>query len=188
MNNFEDQKFEGIDDPALKIPRGDYEGCSFKNCNFSDSDLSHYNFTECTFDACNLPMVKLQKTSLNDVKFIDCKMLGLDFEHCSEYLFTVYFEGSTLNFSSFIKRNLKKTTFRNCILHEVDFSSTDLTSAVFAACDLSRARFEQTNLEKADFRTSFNFAINPEINKLKKAKFTLDGLPALLEKYDLVIG
>ena len=186
MNYFEDQKFEGIDNSA-KVVQGDYEGCSFKNCNFSDADFSHYKFTECTFDGCNLSMVKLMKTSFNDGRFIDCKMLGLDFEHCSEHLFSVYFEGNTLNFSSFVSRNLKKTTFKNCILHEVDFTDADLNSAVFAGCDLNRARFEHTNLEKADFRTSFNFAINPEINKLKKAKFTLVGLPGLLDKYDLLI-
>jgi hypothetical protein len=52
---------------------------------------------------------------------------------------------------------------------------------------LSGATFENTNLEKADFRTSFNYSIDPEINRIKKAKFALPEVLGLLNKYDLVI-
>ena len=40
-------------------------------------------------------------------------------------------------------------------------------------CDFTRATFENTNIEKADFRTSFNYSMDPEINRIKKAKFSL---------------
>jgi hypothetical protein len=42
-------------------------------------------------------------------------------------------------------------------------------------------------LEKADLRTSFNYLIDPEVNKMRKAKFSIDGLPGLLGKYELEI-
>lgn len=49
------------------------------------------------------------------------------------------------------------------------------------------AVFENTNLEKADFTTSYNYDIDPEKNRMKKAKFLQNGLHGLLLKYDLVV-
>ncbi len=37
-------------------------------------------------------------------------------------------------------------------------------------CDLNRAVFDNSILEKADFRTSLNYSIDPELNRIKKAK------------------
>jgi uncharacterized protein YjbI with pentapeptide repeats len=61
----------------------------------------------------------------------------------------------------------------------------DLNSSVFENCDLTRATFENTNIEKADFRTSYNYSIDPEINQIKKAKFSILGVSGLLDKYDI---
>ena len=72
-------------------------------------------------------------------------------------------------------------------MHEVDFSETDLSESVFAQCDLSRSIFSNTNLEKVDFRTSFNYSFDPSINRIKKAKFSSEGVIGLLSKYDIVI-
>ncbi|MEI9959311.1 MAG: pentapeptide repeat-containing protein [Ferruginibacter sp.] len=72
-------------------------------------------------------------------------------------------------------------------MQEVDFTGCDLTEANFDNCDLTNAHFENTILEKADFRTAINFIIDPEINKIKKAKFPLSGIAGLLNKYDIAI-
>lgn len=184
---FEDQVYDGVNFSAKPLTNGHYEVCSFINCDFSDSDLSTIVFTECEFKGCNLSMVKLAKTTLNDVKFIDGKMLGLNFEDCNELLFSVSFEHCILNFSSFYKRVLKKTPFKNCSLLEADFTEADLTNAVFDHCDLARTKFEHTILEKADFRTAFNYSIDPQLNRIKKARFTQSGIAGLLDRYDIVI-
>jgi len=78
-------------------------------------------------------------------------------------------------------------TFRNSNLLEVDFSECDLTGSVFDKCDFIRAAFENSIIEKADFRTSFNYSINPEKNRIKKAIFSLTGITGLLDKYDIEI-
>ncbi|WP_456376701.1 hypothetical protein [Lutibacter sp.] len=44
---------------------------------------------------------------------------------------------------------------------------------------------ENKVFEKVDFRTAFNYSINPEINCLERAKFSLQGLSGLLEKYNI---
>jgi uncharacterized protein YjbI with pentapeptide repeats len=82
---------------------------------------------------------------------------------------------------------LKKPRFKNSDLSEVDFTEADLTSSLFQNCDLEGARFEKTILEKADLRTSRNYSIDPEINKIKKARFSIYGIAGLLNKYDIEI-
>jgi uncharacterized protein YjbI with pentapeptide repeats len=133
-------------------------------------------------------MVKLTKTALRDIKFYDCKLVGLQFQQCNDFLFSVAFENCVLNLASFYKLKIKKTTFKNSSLQEVDFTETDLTQSLIDTCDLSRALFENTILEKVDFRTSFNYAIDPEKNKIKKAKFSLNSVIGLLDKYDIEIS
>lgn len=184
---FEEQVYEGVDYKVKGLARGQYEACSFINCDFSEADLSDVSFAECQFRSCNLSNVNLGGCTLNDAKFIDCKMLGMLFERCSEYLFTVEFDNCVLNFSSFYKRVIKKTNFRRCSLQEVDFIEADLSGSVLEGCDLTGAKFENSILDKVDFRTAFGFAIDPGLNRLKKAQFSLAGVPGLLAKYDLVI-
>ena len=83
---------------------------------------------------------------------------------------------------------LKATRFHNCQLKDADFAEADLSAATFDGCDLAGAIFDRSNLEKADFRTARNYRIDPENNRLKKAKFSPLGLAGLLGKYDVVIG
>ena len=72
-------------------------------------------------------------------------------------------------------------------MQDVDFTQADLSNVKFNTCDLIRAKFENTNLEKADFRTSYNYSINPALNRMKKAKFSVAGIYGLLDNYDIVI-
>lgn len=82
---------------------------------------------------------------------------------------------------------MRKTVFNNCNLQETSFVDADVSESRFIECDLSLALFQNTNLEKSDFETSYNYSINPELNKIKKAKFAISGLPGLLLKYDIEI-
>ena len=82
---------------------------------------------------------------------------------------------------------MKKTIFTSCKLEEVDFTEADLSSSVFDNCDLSKTIFENTILQKVDFRTAYNYSINPEKNNIKKAKFSLPEVMGLLNNYDIEI-
>ena len=83
--------------------------------------------------------------------------------------------------------SLKRIQFRNSTLREVDFTETDLSNAVFHNCDLTRATFENTILEKADLRTSFNYSMDPGLNRIKKARFSMPAVIGLLDKYDIEV-
>jgi uncharacterized protein YjbI with pentapeptide repeats len=92
-----------------------------------------------------------------------------------------------LDYSSFYKKQMMKATFTDCSLLEVDFTEVDLSASVFKNCDLLRTSFNRTNLEKADLSTAINFSIDPENNRLKNTKFSLEGLPGLLGRYQIKI-
>ena len=183
----QDITFDKSDFKKEPLQSGEYENCTFMNCDFYSSDLSGIKFTDCIFTACNLSVAKLNKTAFRDAQFKDCKMLGLHFDNCNEFGLSFRFETCSLNHSSFYKRKLKNTIFKNSQLQDTDFTECDLTGSVFDNCDLANSKFENTILEKADLSTSYNYSIDPEINRIKKAKFSLAGVVGLLDKYDIEI-
>lgn len=182
-----DQTFKAQDYTKIRLPKGEYENCFFEGCDFSTGYLDNQHFLECEFIDCNLSNANLKHTIFNEVIFSHCKIMGLKFEDLNDFLIAFRFEHCTLNLSSFHQMQLKNMVFKNCKLLEVDFTESGLTSAVFENCDLDRAIFNRTNLEKSDFTKALNFNIDPEQNRLKKAKFSRDGLQGLLQKHDISI-
>ena len=165
----------------------EFDGCVFKNCDFSNSDFSNNTFSDCEFIDCNLAMTKLRGSSLKSVTFKDCKLLGIQFHECQDFLFSVGFADCALDYSSFSNKKMPKTTFSNCSLKETNFVAADLTKSVFENCNLDNAIFNDTKLNEVDFRTAYNYKIDPEFNPMKKAKFSSAGIPGLLDKYDIKI-
>lgn len=187
MNNYYQEVFEKIDFTHENLSTAEYENCRFVDCNFANNNLSTIVFIDCDFKGCNLSMASINNTAFREVAFTECKLLGLHFNTCNDFLFSVNFKDCLLNLSSFYKLRLKKNKFINCTLHEVDFVESDLSNAVFDNCDLRGAIFDKSILEKADFRTAYNYSINPENNRLKKARFSLSGVAGLLDKYEILI-
>ena len=183
----EDQHFQGISFVEDTLEMGDYENCQFSNCIFSNVNLSNINFIDCEFKECDFSLAKVSNTAFRDIKFIGCKILGVHFEDCNKFGFSVIFQECLLNLSSFYKMSFKTSKIKNCSLQEVDFTEADLTALDFSNCNLLGAKFDGTNLEKADFRTAEHYTINPEKNRIKKAKFSLAGIVGLLEQYNIVI-
>jgi len=181
------EEFKGINYTIIPFIRGDYDNCHFINCNFSENDLSNNQFVECHFLNCNFSLSKIKNTALKNVYFEKCKMIGLNFSECDPFLLELKFTECQLNLASFYKLKLKNTNFINCKLNETDFVETDLTNAIFDTCDFKLAIFEKTLLVKADFSTSHHYSIDPEINNIKKAKFSKNGLAGLLEKHQLIL-
>ena len=183
----EDKIFERIDYTLNNLPREEYENCRFVNCNFYGGDISHITFRECIFDSCDFSLAKVKNTALNDIHFIGSKLLGVQFEECNPFLLSLDFENCLLKLAVFYKLKLKKTRFKNCNLQETDFTEADLTCSVFDNCDLQRAIFQKNILEKADFRSSFNYSLDPEQNRITKARFSRLGIAGLLDKYRIEI-
>ncbi|MBC7485240.1 MAG: pentapeptide repeat-containing protein [Cytophagaceae bacterium] len=183
----ENKTFEKIVYSGKEIRNREFEQCIFKDCDLSDSTFAHNRFTDCTFIGCNLSMMKLSGTSLRDVTFKHCKLLGINFSECEDFLFHVGFENCILDYASFTRKKMTKTKFIHTSLKQVAFANANLANAVFDDCDLADAVFNATDLKEADFRTANNYIIDPELNNIKKAKFSLHGVVGLLAKYAIRI-
>ena len=170
-----------------KINNREFDGCVFKNCDFSNSDLNYNTFMDCEFIDCNLSMTQLVGTSLKTVTFKNCKLLGILFHVCDDFLFDVAFQECVLDYSSFANKKMPKTTFNSCSLKEVSFIGTNLSNSIFENCNLENAIFNDTQLSAVDFTSAYNYKIDPEFNPMKKAKFSSQGISGLLEKYDIKI-
>lgn len=184
---FSEQTYSKLDCRLKPLPKAEYENCSFINCEFQEADLSRNIFSDCTFKSCNFSMAKLGHTAFRDVLFEDCKMLGLQFGSCNTFSLSFRFENCMINHASFYQLKLRKTIFKNCQLQEADFTESDFSEARFEQCDLAGATFDRSILEKADFRTSYNYSIHPESNRIKKAKFSLPAVTGLLTRYGIII-
>jgi len=188
MQLIQDIVFERQDYTIDTLPKSEYENCTFNGCNFASAYLTGIAFTECTFTDCNFSMTNTKGTAFKDVEFANCKMTGINFSICDPFLLAMNFTGCQLNLASFYNLKLKNTRFTKCILHEADLVQADFSGAAFTDCDLRGAIFENTVLEKADLRSAVNYNIDPEANRIKKAKFSIQGLPGLLNKYNIDIN
>ena len=183
----ENKVFENVNHSGKILRNREFYKCTFVMCDFTKSDLRGNDFEDCTFQDCNFSMTEIEGVGFRSAAFIGCKILGIDFTRCNKLMFSFRFENCILDYCTFFGTKLKKTHFIKCSLKEVDFGETDLTSSLFTNTDLMGAQFSNTVLEKADFSSATNFAIDPESNKLKKAKFSALQLEGLLYKYQLDI-
>ena len=185
--DYYDQTFDQSSELPGEWSSHDFEKCTFRKLDLSGASFVKSNFTNCHFDECNLSKVNVGNTKFDEVTFVKCRLVQVDFGHCNAFGFSVGFQGCDLDFAVFLNRNMKKTRFRTCSLKEAHFLKCDLTGAAFIECDLELAKFGENNLTQADFTSSYNIRLNPDDNKLKKAKFSLRHLPGLLSKYELDI-
>lgn len=179
--------FEKVVYIGQKINNREFEDCIFKNCDFSNSDFSDSSFMDCEFIDCNLSMIQLVGTGLKTVHFKNCKLLGIQFHSCGDFLFNVSFQDCVMDYSSFANKKMPKTKFNSCSMKEVSFIGTNLTNSVFENCNLDNAIFNDTQLAGVDFISAYNYKIDPEFNPMKKAKFSAKGIVGLLNKYDIKI-
>jgi uncharacterized protein YjbI with pentapeptide repeats len=132
-------------------------------------------------------MVSFVGTSLKTVYFKNCKLLGIHFNTCTDFLFQVSFQDCVLDYASFANKKMPKTNFIACSMKETGFINTQLSNAIFDNCNLDNAIFNDSQLAGADFRSAYNYKIDPEYNPMKKAKFSVQGIVGLLGKYDIKI-
>jgi uncharacterized protein YjbI with pentapeptide repeats len=183
----EDKTFTKISAGDIAGRKCSFEHCRFVNCDFAYADLGGIVFMDCRFDGCNLSLIKLSDTGLQNIMFKDCKLSGADFSKSRDFLFEASFDNCILDNAIFYKKKNKRAKFTDCSLVETDFTETDFTDVQFINCNLNRAFFDRTTLKNADFRTSYNYIIDPDNNTIKKARFSVHGLPGLLTKYDIRI-
>jgi uncharacterized protein YjbI with pentapeptide repeats len=131
--------------------------------------------------------VDLNNTRLQDVRFKNCKIMGLNFSKCNDFLLTIGFEYSLISYSVFSDMDLENTNFANCQVYDCDFVNTKLKNANFEGSDLKNSLFRNTNLSFTSFRNAKNYDIDPNNNFLKKTKFSIPEVISLLRVFDIEI-
>lgn len=184
---FDGEQFVSLTAFPAAAPNAVFSACTFKQCRMQTGSLSSYSFENCVFEECDLSLMAVRSTAFKQVRFQQCKMEGINFFDCCRTVLEMRFEGCNLRYSSFAQLPLRHTEFIDCSLREVSFLKTDLLGASFTRCDLARAVFLQSNLEKADFSSAYNFTLDPDVNRMRKARFSVYGLPGLLEKYGIEV-
>lgn len=157
---FLDENYTGIDYTNTGFTVGDYDNCTFTNCLFSALHLSNTTFLECMFVGCNFTNTKFGGTTLNDVVFKGCKMVGADLSVCNDFMLSIGLEDCIMDLANCYQLRLTKTYFKDCSLKETDFTECNLSEAIFSNCDLKGVIFDQTDLQKADFRTARHYSLD----------------------------
>ncbi len=192
MMSFDEKTYDGTVfteiDPYSKNASGkEFYQCRFENCDLTSVDFSGSRFEKCTFEGCNLSLARIHDCRFLGVKFSQCKLTGNAFDKCDSFLLDIAFEGCFISNCNFSKLNLKKTPFRSCEILETDFIGTQLVESDFSHSSLAGSVFNSCDLSKANFADARAYIINPENNKVKKARFSMPEALGLLQHLDIVI-
>lgn len=183
----QDEIFSNIVNVGSEFNNRQFFNCIFKGCQFKQCRLGSSDFVNCHFINCDLYLVNVTRSGFRNVLFSDCKIIGIDFSQCNKLLFSFEFSNCKLDYSNFYEMWISLTKFKNCSLKNVDFRGADLSASLFENCDLTGAKFENSILEKTDFRSAYNFKIDPNLNRIKKALFSDSNLFGLLYRFDIDI-
>ena len=180
---FDNETFNKVSFTSEQLSKTDFDSCTFKSCDFSDLYINSSEFLECEFIDCNFSNTRLKGSSFKVVHFYNSKLLGVKFHELDPFLLKINFTDCQLDYTSFYQLKMQSFQFVNCSIKEVDFTEVDLQFSHFDNCDLMGTIFEQTDLRSVNFKTSRNFSIDLETNKIEKAVFSKDNVVNLLEKY-----
>lgn len=189
---YHEEAFELIELKEKTIESKRFEACTFKKCQFTEAEFRQCEFVDCEFIHCNLSMAKFINTGFNEAVFENCKLIGIDWTKVKwpfvKLACPVKFYQCDLSFSNFFEINLVDAVFEECKVHEVDFRGAELNGASLCYNDFYKSIFQHCNLSKSDFTGSTNYLINPEENKITKAKFSFPEVMDLLRHLDITIS
>jgi fluoroquinolone resistance protein len=147
--------------------------CRFERCRFVEAVLDKVVFEDVEFVDCDLTRVRFGHSSLRGVRFVRCKLLGVDFSRAADHP-DVAFDGCSLSYAVFDGVALKGVRFLECQLGEASFVGSDLRDADFARSDLTRAVLRDAKLGGADFSTSTALLLDPARNDSNDALISVE--------------
>ncbi|SEO98238.1 pentapeptide repeat-containing protein [Paenibacillus sp. OV219] len=165
--------------------------CTFTKCDFSETVFDECKFSDCMFTSCDLSMIKLMDSTISQASFKQCKLVGVDWTEASwsriKVSGTLRFDECMLNHSTFIGLTLRKSEMIGCTARNVDFREVDLQESNLTRTNFAESLFSETNLTGADLSHATNYSIDPSVNRINKAKFTLPEAISLLYSMDIEI-
>jgi uncharacterized protein YjbI with pentapeptide repeats len=123
----------------------------------------------------------------NDILFKGCKLMGLNFSQCSQFSFDLKFSHCIINSCNFSELKMKNSEFTNCKIKDSYFQETFLAGVLFDGSSFEGTLFHNANLEEASFCNATGYNIDPRVNKVRKAKFTVPDVLNLLSGFEIEI-
>lgn len=190
--SYVDAAFAGVDMTGQTLSGVTFDGCSFTGCTFMDTVLHHCVFTDCAFTECDLSNAKVPNARFVDARFAACKLIGIDWTvtgdgSISRLPLSVSFERCVLSYASFFGLQLRGLPLRDCTAHEADFREAILVEADCRGTDFKGSSFGHTDLSRANFTDARRYAIDPTMNTIRKARFSLPEAVSLLHAFDVVV-
>lgn len=182
---YHQQVFEELSACELELVSASFEGCTFKGCDFSAAVFRRCSFIECDFIACNLSVVSFGYSKLSAVRFIETKLIGVDWTAVTWPSLAVdaavSFYRSILDQGSFHGLALEGLVMESCRAHQVDFGAGKFRNSSFTATDFSGAVFHHSDISGSDFSEATGFSIDVTHNRIDKARFSRFEALSLLE-------
>ena len=188
---YEEQIFKNLDLKNKELLEINFEECIFEKCEFNEAVFKKCNFKECVFSHCNIGNIKFKNTKISELKIESCKALGINW---TEAIFPnvvlncpLGFRDSDISYCSFYSLKLRNMDIVDCKSEEVDFRECDLSESNLSRTDFYRNTFYETNLFASNFVEAKNYIIDPLVNKVTRAKFSLPEVLSLLECLEIKI-
>ena len=187
------QEFKKVVLRAGRINRVEFHACAFIKCTLCETIFETCRFIDCTFKGCDLSLANLKGSTFQNTRFTDSQIIGVDWtqttwtNHKALLVRPVDFQACALNHSTFMGLSMRHMQLEKCVAHDVSFEESDLTRANCTFTDFTGSRFQRTNLTEADFTSATNYTISPQLNTLKKTKFSLPEAMALLYGLDIIL-
>lgn len=188
-NRYIDQEFIDLFLDGLQIISSEFVDCTFNQCSFIESEFLKCRFVNCVFRVCDLSLLKIPESVFTSICFEDSKIIGVNWTQADWTAAVLgkplHFSRSTLNHSTFIGLGLKGMQIVNCNAVNVDFREADLTGVDFSGSDLTESLFLHTQLREANLTQARNYSIDPGLNDLHAAKFSMPEAISLLYNMDI---
>ena len=163
-----------------------FDECEFTDCILIGCKFEKCRFLNCKFEKCDLSNIVPMNSEFREVKFSNCKAIGIDWTR-AEKIKELNYSECLVNYSNFRLLKLPKTIIRKCEVKDVDFIETDLKDSNLADSDFENSIFFKTNLSGVDFTHATNYAIDVNNNTLKKTRFSLPEALSLLSNLDIIV-
>lgn len=190
---YDDQEFKKITLRDERLVGKEFTDCVFTRCSFRDTAFQACKFQDCTFQNCEWILVTLKGCSFKNTRFEESQIVGVSWLDTNlsqtKPVFgkRVDFVKCEIHSSIFAGLNLKSMVMTQCVAKNVSFEDANLASANCTKTDFTECQFFHTDLTGADFTGAINYAISPNVNTLKKTKFSLPEAVSLLRGLDIVL-
>jgi len=194
-NFYDNHVFKGVKNEHGEVDEVTFIDCSFNNCSFTETIFRACKFQGCAFTKCDLNLIKVDNSTFTNTTFENSKIVGVNWVKASwgergmhQLLKSIDFTNCVLNYSTFMGLNLEKVLIKKCTARDVDFSEANLKQADCSFTDFTNTKFRHTDLTETNFRGATNYFIQPQLNTLKKTRFSLPEAISLLYNLDIEIG